>query len=128
VPALVPRLVPVGKFQTRFVLLEDLIEANCASLFPGMITSKCHRFRVTRDADIEIREDEAEDLLRVIQQELRQRRFGMPVRLEISAGMPKEMVDYLTESLDLLAEDVYVNEGPLAVQDFMSLYDLNRPD
>ena len=128
VPSVVPRLVPVGKLPTRFVLLEELIEANCASLFPGMITSKCHRFRVTRDADIEIREDEAEDLLRVIQQELRQRRFGMPVRLEISAGMPKEMVDYLTESLDLLAEDVYVNEGPLAVQDFMSLYDLNRPD
>jgi polyphosphate kinase len=128
VPSVVPRLVPVGKLQTRFVLLEELIEANCASLFPGMITSKCHRFRVTRDADIEIREDEAEDLLRVIQQELRQRRFGMPVRLEVSAGMPKEMVDYLTESLDLLAEDVYVNEGPLAVQDFMSLYDLNRPD
>jgi polyphosphate kinase len=128
VPSVVPRLVPVGKLQTKFVLLEELIEANCASLFPGMITSKCHRFRVTRDADIEIREDEAEDLLRVIQQELRQRRFGSPVRLEVSAGMPKEMVDYLTESLDLLAEDVYVTEGPLAVQDFMSLYDLNRPD
>jgi len=128
VPSVVPRLVPVGRLQTRFVLLEELIEANCASLFPGMIVGKCHRFRVTRDADIEIREDEAEDLLRVIQQEIRQRRFGTPVRLEVSAGMPQEMTEYLTESLDLLAEDVYVNEGPLAVQDFMSLYDLNRPD
>jgi len=93
-----------------------------------MIPSKCHRFRVTRDADIELREDEAEDLLRVIQQELRQRRFGTPVRLEVSAGMPDEMIEYLTESLDLSAEDVYVNDGPLSVQDFMSLYDLNRPD
>lgn len=128
VPSVVPRLVPVGKLQTRFVLLEDLIEANCASLFPGMIVGKCHRFRVTRDADIEIREDEAEDLLRVIQQEIRQRRFGSPVRLEVSASMPDEMVDYLTESLDLLSEDVYVIDGPLAIQDFMSLYDLNRPD
>src|SRR6266550_2972487 len=128
VPSVVPRLVPVGRLQTKFVLLEELIEANCASLFPGMIVGKCHRFRVTRDADIEIREDEAEDLLRVIQQEIRQRRFGTPVRLEVSAGMPQEMTEYLTESLDLLAEDVYVNEGPLAVQDFMSLYDLNRPD
>jgi polyphosphate kinase len=128
VPSVVPRLVPVGKLQTRFVLLEELIEANCASLFPGMISSKCHRFRVTRDADIEIREDEAEDLLRVIQQEIRQRRFGTPVRLEVSAGMPEEMIEYLTESLDLLAEDVYVNDGPLSVQDFMSLYHLNRPD
>ncbi len=128
VPSLVPRLVPVGKLQTKFVLLEELIEANSAALFPGMITSKCARFRVTRDADIEIREDEAEDLLRLIQQELRQRRFGTPVRLEVSADMPAEMVGYLTKSLDLLAEDVYVSEGPLALQDFMSLYDLNRPD
>src|SRR6185503_10732129 len=102
VPALVPRLVPVGKFQTKYVLLEDLIEANCASLFPGMVVGSCHRFRVTRDADIDIREDEAEDLLRVIQQELRQRRFGTPVRLEVSADMPAEMVEYLTESLNLL--------------------------
>ncbi|HBB90015.1 MAG TPA: polyphosphate kinase 1 [Blastocatellia bacterium] len=128
VPSLVPRLVPVGKLQTRYVLLEDLIEANCASLFPGMIVGKCHRFRVTRDADIEIREDEAEDLLRVIQQEVRQRRFGSPVRLEVSAGMPEEMVEYLTESLDLLSEDVYIIDGPLAIQDFMSLYELHRPD
>jgi polyphosphate kinase len=128
VPSVVPRLVPVGRLQTKFVLLEELIEANCGSLFPGMIVGKCHRFRVTRDADIEIREDEAEDLLRVIQQEIRQRRFGTPVRLEVSAGMPQDMIHYLTESLDLLAEDVYVNEGPLAVQAIMSLYDLNRPD
>ncbi len=128
VPSVVPRLVPVGKFGTKFVLLEEVIEANLESLFPGMITGKCHRFRVTRDADIEIREDEAEDLLRLIQRELRQRRFGTPVRLEVSAGMPEEMIAYLTESLSLSSEDVYVSDGPLKLQDFMSLYDLNRPD
>jgi polyphosphate kinase len=66
--------------------------------------------------------------LRVIQQELRQRRFGTPVRLEVSAGMPKEMVTYLTESLSLSSEDVYVLHGPLSLEDFMSLFDLNRPD
>src|SRR5687767_1149976 len=71
VPPVVPRLVPVGRLETKFILLEDLIEGNIDSLFPGMITGQCHRFRVTRDADIEIREDEAEDLLRLIQQELR---------------------------------------------------------
>lgn len=128
VPSVVPRLIPVGKLGTRFVLLEELIEANIQSLFPGMIPGKCHRFRVTRDADIELREDEAEDLLRLIQQELRKRRFGTPVRLEISAGMPEEMVGYLTESLALESEDVYVVDGPLSLQDFMSLYELNRPD
>ncbi len=128
VPSLVPRLVPVGKLSSRFVLLEDLIEANRDSLFPGMVIGSCHRFRVTRDADIDIREDEAEDLLRVLQQELRQRRFGTPVRLEISAGMPDEMVTYLTSSLGLSAEDVYASEAPLNLQDFLSLYDLNRAD
>ena len=128
VPLVVPRLVPVGKFEAKFVLLEDLIEANIDSLFPGMITGQCHRFRVTRDADIEIREDEAEDLLRVIQKELRQRRFGTPVRLEVSAGMPEEMVTYLTQSLGLMSDDVYVLDGLLGLEDFMSLCKLNRPD
>jgi len=128
VPLVVPRLVPVGRLEAKFILLEDLIEANVDSLFPGMITGECHRFRVTRDADIEIREDEAEDLLRVIQQEIRQRRFGTPVRLEVSAGIPEEMVSYLTESLGLNSEDVYLIDGPLGLDDFMSLYDLNRPD
>ena len=70
VPSLVPRFVPVGKLESKFVLLEELIEANRDSLFPGMITGECHRFRVTRDADIDIREDEAQDLLGVLQQEL----------------------------------------------------------
>jgi len=128
VPSVVPRLVPGGASGVKFVLLEELIEANSETLFPGMIVGKCHRFRVTRDADIEIREDEAEDLLRVIQKELRRRPFGTPVRLEVNAGMPEELVTYLVESLDLSVEDVYVTDGPLAVQDFMSLYKLNRPD
>ena len=128
VPSVVPRLVPVGRLGSKFVLLEDLIEANRASLFPGMVIGNCHRFRVTRDADIDIREDEAQDLLRVLQQELRQRRFGMPVRLEISADMPEEMVNYLTTSLGLCAEDVYATSAPLNLQDFMSLYSLNRAE
>src|SRR4029079_4069064 len=96
VSSLVTRFVPVGKLESKFVLLEELIEANRDSLFPGMITGECHRFRVTRDADIDIREDEAQDLLGVLQQELRQRRFGTPVRLEVSASMPQEMITYLT--------------------------------
>lgn len=128
VPSLVPRLVPVGRLETKFVLLEELIAANRESLFPGMITGECYRFRVTRDADIDIREDEARDLLGVLQQELRKRRFGTPVRLEVSADMPEEMISYLTESLSLDADDVYLTDGPLNLQDFLALYDLNRPD
>lgn len=128
VPSVVPRLVPTGSSATRFVLLEEIIEANIQTLFPGMTPGQCHRFRVTRDADIEIKEEEAHDLLSVIQEELRQRRFGTPVRLEVSPDMPEEMIEYLTSSLDLGRDDVYVFDGPLHLQDLMALYDVDRPD
>jgi polyphosphate kinase len=128
VPSVVPRLVSIGSAGARFVLLDEIIEANIDSLFPGMHPGRCHRFRVTRDADIEIREEEAEDLLSVIQEELRQRKFGTPGRLEISPDMPQEMIDYLTASLNLEPEDVYVFDGPLHVQDLMALYDVDRPE
>src|SRR5579885_2155412 len=128
VPPLVPRLVPVGKGATKFIYLEDLIAANVESLFPRMSVSECHAFRVTRDADVEIREDEANDLLRSMEQTLRKRRFGTPVRLEVAAAMPAEMRDYLAESLDLTPQDVYEAEGPLRARDLMQLYGLERPD
>ena len=128
VPSVLPRLVPVAASSCRFVLLEEIIEANIQALFPQMEPGKCHYFRVTRDADIDIREEEAEDLLNVIKNELRQRRFGTPVRLEVSPEMPDEMIDYLTKSLDLEPDDVYKFDGPLNIQDFMSLYSLDRPD
>ncbi len=125
---MVKRLVPVGASGARFVLLEEIIEANIQSLFPGMRPGPCHLFRVTRDADIEIREEEAEDLLSQIQEELRRRRFGTPVRLEVTPDMPADMIEYLTSSLELDADDVYVFDGPLHIQDLTSLYDVDRPD
>jgi polyphosphate kinase len=128
VPPLIPRLVPVGKDATKFVYLEELIAANVESLFPRMQVSECHAFRVTRDADVEIREDEANDLLRTMEQTLRKRRFGTPVRLEVSAQMPASMRDYITESLDLSPQDVYAVEGPLKARDLMHLCGLERPD
>ena len=128
VPSVVPRLVPVGLSGAKFVLLEEIIEANTQSLFPGMIPGPSYRFRVTRDADIEVREEEAQDLLREIQEELRRRRFGAPVRLEVSPDMPVEIIGYLTRSLALETNDVFVVDGPLGVQDLMSLYDCDRPD
>ncbi|HKR61061.1 MAG TPA: polyphosphate kinase 1 [Pyrinomonadaceae bacterium] len=128
VPSVVPRLVPLRNRAYTFVLVEDLIRANIGTLFPGMDPGPSFCFRVTRDADIEIREEEADDLLRVLQREIRQRRFGSPVRLEISAGMPEVLRHYLMESLDLIPEDVYEVEGPLGIQDLMSLYELDRSD
>jgi polyphosphate kinase len=128
VPSVVPRLIPVGSDHHRFVLLEELIAANIKSLFPGALPGEAHPFRVTRDADVEIRADEADDLLRSVQQGLRKRRFGAPVRLEISKSMPEEMVELLTNALGLSATDVYRVDGPLRATDLMVLSELERPD
>src|SRR5437763_1152652 len=106
-PPVVPRLVPVAGAKATFVLLEELIAANASALFPRMRAGTCHLFRVTRDADMELRDDEADDLLRLIEQQLRRQRFGTPVRLEVSAPMPAEMVRYLTEALGLTPDDTY---------------------
>jgi len=124
----VGRLVPVGEGDTKFVLLEEVIAENVASLFPGMTVKRPFAFRVTRDADIEIQEDETDDLLRMMEHELRQRRFGFAVRLDVEADMPARMVAYLTKSLKLTEADVYTVEGWLGVSDLMRLYDLDRPD
>lgn len=128
VPSVAPRLIPVGSDQQRFVLLEELIAANVKSLFPGALPGEAYLFRVTRDADVEIRDDEADDLLRSVQNGLRKRRFGDPVRLEVSPAMPAEMVQYLSESLGFVAEDVYPVTGPMRAADLMTLYDLDRSD
>jgi polyphosphate kinase len=127
-PPSVPRLVPVDKKGARFTFLGSLIAANTDVLFPKMRLSNCHLFRVTRDADFEIKEDEAGDLLHTMQQHVRRMRFGLAVRLEVSATMPAEMVDYLTTSLGLTAQAVYVIDGPLNIPDLMQLYDLPRPE
>src|SRR6185503_10477630 len=92
VPPVVPRLIPLDEENSRFTLLEEVIEANIHSLFPRMHLGKGHFFRVTRDADVEIRDDKAADLLALMKESLRERRFGLPVRLEVSSSMPPEML------------------------------------
>ncbi|HEV7474790.1 MAG TPA: polyphosphate kinase 1 [Pyrinomonadaceae bacterium] len=128
VPPVVPRLVPVGDSGQKFVLLEELIDANLHSVFPSMRLSKSYLFRVTRDADVEIRDDKAADLLGRIKESLRERRFGNAVRLEVSDAMPPFMVRYLTESLKVTEDDVYVMGGILGVGDLMQLYGLEIPE
>jgi polyphosphate kinase len=128
VPSLVPRLVPVDDSDTKFVFLEDLIAANLESLFPRMRLRDCHAFRVTRDADVDVREEEANDLLGMMEKTLRQRRFGTAVRLEVDARMPAELRERIMGELELGPEDVYEIEGPLNVRDLMQLYKLDRPE
>lgn len=127
-PPMVPRLVPIDEKGTAFTFLGSLVAANTQTLFPKMRTGKCHLFRVTRDADFEIKEDEASDLLRTMQQHVRRLKFGDAVRLEVAATMPKEMVTFLAKSLQLSPEDIYVIDGPFNMPDLMQLYDLDYPE
>jgi polyphosphate kinase len=130
VPASLPRFVPIDAplGQSWFVLLEDVIAHNLDALFPGMRLGASSCFRVTRDADLDIQEDEADDLLRAIESELRKRRFGQPVRLEVEASTPEHMRAMLLESLSLEDVDLYEIDGPLATSDFHFLAALDRPE
>src|SRR5262245_29793532 len=127
-PPMVPRLVPIDERGNAFTFLGSLVSANIGMLFPKMRTGKCHLFRVTRDSDFEVKEDEASDLMRTMQQHVRRMRFGDAVRLEVAATMPKEMVSFLTESLELTPDDVYVIDGPFNIPDLMQLYEIDYPE
>ncbi|MBK8312838.1 MAG: polyphosphate kinase 1 [Acidobacteria bacterium] len=127
-PPNVPRLFPVSGDGYCFVLLEEVISAHIETLFPGMRILECQPFRITRDADIEIEEDEAGDLLKTVEQQLRQRRFGFGVRLEVAAGMTPYMVKMLRSSLVLDEQSVYTIDGPLNIPDLTSLTRLDLPE
>ncbi len=124
-PPNVPRLIPVDSTGLKFTVLGEVIAANVDKLFPGMTVIDCHMFRVTRDADIELREDEAGDLLRTMEQELRRKRPRFPVRLEVHASMPEEMVRFFTNSIGLTEDDVYRIDGMLNIPDLLHLYNLD---
>lgn len=129
---LFPRFVPLpggstGRAQ-EFVLLEDLVSKNLDMLFPGMKVKNVHSFRITRDADIEITTDEAEDLLTAIEEGVETRRIGSPVRLEVDMGMPEKMVDLFTAKLGLNPLVVFRSHAPLSLVSFWDLLSLNRPD
>lgn len=127
IPPTLPRFIPVEPSppgERRFVLLEDLIARYLGALFPGMAVRDAYLFRVTRDADLDIQEDEADDLLEAIESELQRRRFGEPVRLEVERGMPEYLRDFLLKSLDLHEIDCYEVDGPMALGDLRALIDL----
>jgi polyphosphate kinase len=127
VPPNVPRLIPVTGEGYCFVLLEEVMAAHIETLFPGMRVLECQPFRITRDADLEIEEDEAGDLLKTVEQQLRRRRFGFGVRLEVAGGMSPNMIKQLRHSLELEEQDVYSTDGLLNIPDLMTLYRLDLP-
>ena len=128
VPPLLPRFVPLPDGE-RFVPLETVIAAHLDRLFPGMELVGHHTFRLTRDADLEVEEDEAEDLLEAIQSVLRRRRRGAnPVRLEVDETMSHEVLELLRRELDLEEQEVVVTPGLLDLSALWSLVALDRPE
>jgi len=127
IPPLLPGFVrlPDGE---RFVPVEDVIGAFLHELFPGMEIESCHAFRVIRNADLTLAEEEADDLLEAVEMELRRRRFGRAVCLEVDASFDPEVRDLLARELDLRAEDVYQVDGLLDYGRLWALHDLDRPD
>jgi polyphosphate kinase len=128
VPDILPRFVPLADGCT-FVPLEQAMTAHLDQLFPGVEVVEAQPFRVTRDADIELAEDEADDLLVAVEQELRRRRFGAVVRLEVAASMPEHVVRLLQRELEVDDTALVVVEGPLNLGDLSSLADaIDRPE
>ncbi|RUR74160.1 polyphosphate kinase [Nostoc sp. PCC 7120 = FACHB-418] len=139
VPSVLPRFLPLPPelaFQENGqaanwvgVPLEQAIAHNLDSLFPGMNIQEYHPFRITRDADLALEEDEADDLLLAIEQELRKRRMGgSPVRIEIQSQTPQAIRIRLLQDLDLTEQDVYEVEGLLGLRDLMSFMALPLPE
>lgn len=134
VPDTLPRLIPIKRssggvrkdgtipFHHYFVWIEQLIAANLADLFPGLEVVSAHPFRIVRDADIEIQELEADDLLETMQQNIRKRKFGSVVQVSISPSMPEEVRSLLVENLEVLPNDIYVMNHPLGLVNLWQLY------
>lgn len=122
VPSNFPRLYPVGN--GAFVLIEDLIESFAGLLFPGMEIGETALFRVTRNTDLVLEEGEADDLLALVETELRRRRFGRAVRLEIAANSSSAIRALLVEELELHRDDVYTTSLPLDMRCLFEVHDL----
>ena len=126
-PATLKRFVEIERPNGyHFVLLEQIIKTHADILFPGLEIITSNTFRITRDADIEIAEDEAEDLLTEIEEQVKHRRWGTAaVRLEASVNMPDYLLQLLTKSLEISSNDVYIHHRPLKLSDFMQLTGLD---
>jgi polyphosphate kinase len=129
VPEVLPRFIATAKIgSTRFLPLEDLIAIHLQELFPGMIIEDHYTFRVTRNQDIELEDEETEDLLVTLEQELLRRRFGPPVRLEIEAGVDEKLVQQLAQQLGIGDKNIFSVQAPLNLTSLNKIADLDFPD
>jgi polyphosphate kinase len=126
VPPLLPRFIPIGPHQ--FLPLEELVAAHVGQLFPSLDVVSTHTFRVTRNADLAVADGDADDLLAAVETELRRRRFGRAVRIEISAGTPVEVSNLLLEELELGPDDITEVTGLLDMTSLWAIHGLARPE
>lgn len=126
VPPLLARFLEVSP--QRYVPVEDVIAAHLADLFPGMDVLAHHVFRVTRNADLEVEEDDAENLLQALEKELMRRRFGPPVRLEVEESIDPAVLDLLVRELKVTQQEVYQLPGPLDLTGLFQVAELDRPE
>ena len=127
VPENLSRWVPLPG-RLHFVPLEQVIAGNLALLFPGMKVVECAMFRVTRNADLELDADDADDLLEAVEEELRRRRMARVVRLELPTGMSQAMREFIITGLEVRPADVYVCDGPIDMDDLFALANLDLPN
>ena len=127
VPTVFPRLLSLPD-SDRFVPVEEVIEAHLGTLFPGMTIGDIAVFRITRNADLSVEDEEADDLLQAVELELRRRRFGRAVRLEVEKGAPKAMIDLLVDELDLQPPDVFEVPGLVDLTCLMQIHSVDRID
>jgi len=129
VPPILSRFIPVSpaNHTTRFLPLEELIAIHLQELFPGMLIEDHYTFRITRNQDIELEEEDSENLLTSIEQELARRRFGPPVRLEIESGVGEKLRNKLCEQLDINPANVLSLPAPLDLRDLLKITDLDLP-
>ena len=132
VPPLLPRFVLIKAAEVtegvRYVPLEDIIGEFLGLLFPGMVVLQYHNFRVTRNEDLEVDEDEGENLLLALEKELLRRRFGPPVRLEVADDMNPQVLELLIRELDISSQDVYTLPSPLDLTGLSDIAALPRPE
>ena len=129
VPEILPRFIATAKTgSTRFLPLEDLIAIHLQELFPGMVIEDHYTFRITRNQDIDLDEEESEDILTSIEQELARRRFGPPVRLEIENGVDEKLVEKLAEEIKINPENIIHIAAPLDLTSLNKIADLDFPD
>ena len=126
VPPIFARFVPVGN--QRFVPLEDVIREHLKRLFPGMDVLEVHTFRVTRNEDLEVEEDDAENILAALEKELLRRRFGPPVRLEVEESIAPQVLALLVSELGVSEKEVFRLRGPLDLRGLHDIADLPRQE